>query len=251
MQFDKADQILEKADADGLLRVLVITALPLEMKAVLAHLTALGSCVGRDGNIFEFGRFSGTSRDWLVVVGESGAGNHQSQGMVSTAINEFGDLDLIVFVGVAATRKKQDAPIGSVVAGNHVYLASVGKYENGDFFSRSRVFQVDTRLQGLARKIARDEHWHERLRPPYGGIMPTDANYPQPFPPTAVVAPIVSVEAVSADLNSVLEQQITQSCQDATALEMEGYGAAYAAHLERVPTIIIRGISDARLVSNG
>src|SRR4051794_39952331 len=118
-------------------RVLVITALALEMKAVLAHLTLLGSCAARDGNIFELGRFSGSSRDWLVVVGESGAGNHQSQGMVSTAINEFGDLDLIVLIGVAATRKKQDAPIGSVVAGNHVYLASVGRYADGTFYSRS------------------------------------------------------------------------------------------------------------------
>jgi hypothetical protein len=44
MQFSKADQNLEKADTDGLHRVLVITALPLELKAVLAHITALDSC---------------------------------------------------------------------------------------------------------------------------------------------------------------------------------------------------------------
>jgi hypothetical protein len=114
MTFDKTREILQQADADGLHRALVITALGLEMKAVLAHLTLLGCCAARDGNIYELGRFNGSSRDWLVVVGESGAGNHQSQGMVSTAINEFGDLDLIVLIGVAATRKKQDAPIGSV-----------------------------------------------------------------------------------------------------------------------------------------
>lgn len=244
MAFITIDKI--NKEFGGLRRVLVITALPLELKAVVTHVQILGSCAARDGNIYEVGRFIGSSSEWLVIIGECGAGNLQSNSMVSTAANDFGEFDLIVFVGVAATRKKLDAPIGSVVVANHVYLAGVGKYDSGEFFPRSRDIPVDTRLQGLARKIARDEHWHERLKPPYGGIMPGHKHYPEPFPPGAIVAPIVSVEAVSADANSVLEKQITHSYQDATALEMEGYGAAFAAYQERTPLVVVRGISDAR-----
>jgi nucleoside phosphorylase len=160
--------------------------------------------------------------------------------------NEFGPLELIFFIGIAASRKKTDAPIGSVVISNQVYLASVGKYEKGEFHTRARVFPSAPHLVGLSRKVARDERWHERLKPPYGEILPDHDGYPKPFPPTALIAPIVSVESVSADPNSVLEQQITNSYQDATALEMEGYGTLYAAHSENVPSIVIRGISDIR-----
>jgi len=240
----EVEEVLLGADARGLRRALFVTALPLEMKEVRAHLTHLASHFARDGNVFEIGQFSGAGNEWLVVVAESGAGNHASQGIVTTAINEIGNFELILLIGVAASRKPHDAPIGSVVISSHVYLASVGKYADGTFYARAREFSPDTRLLGLARKVARDERWQARLKPPYGGTMPGDPQYPEPFPPSALIAPIVSVEAVSADVASALEQQITQAYQDATALEMEGYGLLFATHSERTPSIVIRGISD-------
>ncbi|MEA2893927.1 MAG: hypothetical protein QOI05_4720 [Bradyrhizobium sp.] len=246
MKFEDSSQILAKTDAEGLRRVLVVTALPSEMAAVRKHTKHIGSCQGRDGNIFELGQFDGTGSQWLVVVGESGAGNHPSQGIVTNASIQFGPFELILFVGVAATRKVDDAPIGSVVISNHVYLASVGKYKEGDFFSRSREFPTDLRLVGFGRKVVRDEKWHERLVPPFAGLLPDNDQYPKPFPPAAIIAPIVSTEAVSADIDSVLERQITAAYQDATALEMEGYGVLYAAFSEGIPSIVIRGISDDR-----
>ena len=246
MQFKNAQTLLAAADDIGLRRVLIVTALSLELKAVMAHVEHMGSCIARDGNVYEFGKFNGTSGSWLVVVGESGAGNHQSQATVTTALNEFGGFEMMLFVGVAATRKTVDAPIGSVVAANLVYQAPAGKYVDGQFNARPRDIGVNRRVLGLMKKIAREERWHERLRPPYGGAMPTDKNYPQPFPPAAVIAPIVSVESVSADANSELERNIANHQQDATALEMEGYGAAFAADRESLPFAIIRGISDAR-----
>ena len=56
----------------------------------------------------------------------------------------------------------------------------------------------------------------------------------------------MSVESVSADVNSPLEAQITADYQDATALEMEGYGVMYAALNEETPCVVVRGISDDR-----
>jgi nucleoside phosphorylase len=246
MRFEDFSQVLAKADVAGWRRVLIVTALPLEMSAIREHTEHTASSLGRDGNVFELGHFTGTGSDWLVVVGETGAGNHQSQAVVTNACIQFGPFELIIFVGVAATRKADDAPIGSVVISDRVYLASVGKYKDGSFYARPRELVSDARLVGMSRKVARDEKWHERLKPPYGGITPSQEQYPKPFPPIAKIAAIISTEAVSADDKSVLEQQITSTYQDATALEMEGYGAIYAASNEHTPCIVVRGISDDR-----
>lgn len=246
MKFDDPNQIFAKATAAGWRRALFITALPLEMAAVRKFTTHVGSCQGRDGNVFELGLFAGSGSDWLVVVGESGAGNHQSHAIVTNACMQFGPFELIAFVGVAATRKIDDAPIGSVVAAEHVYWPYGGKYKDGTHQSRPREYPLNRQLLGFVKKVARDERWHERLIPPYGGVRPNDPQYPKPFPPTAKVAPIVSVESVSADANSSLEEQITSGFQDSTALEMEGYGAMYAAFSEETPCVVIRGISDDR-----
>jgi hypothetical protein len=106
------------------------------MAAVRKFTTHVASCQTRDGNVFELGHFAGSGSDWLVVVGESGAGNQQASQMVTHASSQFGPFELIVLVGVAATRKADDAPIGSVVAAEHVYWPYVGKYKDGDFQGR-------------------------------------------------------------------------------------------------------------------
>jgi hypothetical protein len=120
MRFDDPREVLAKADAADWRRVLIVTALPLEMAAVRKFTKHIASCQSRDGNVFELGHFVGSGSDWLVVVGESGAGNHQASQMVTHACSQFGPFELIALVGVAATRKADDAPIGSVVAAEHV-----------------------------------------------------------------------------------------------------------------------------------
>ena len=62
--------------------------------------------------------------------------------------------------------------------------------------------------------------------------------------PTGIVAPIVSIEAVLDDPESELEAQIAEHYGDACVVEMEGYGAVHAASRERVPSIVVRGVSD-------
>jgi nucleoside phosphorylase len=245
MKFRSAAEILQDANARGLRRALIVTALPIEMKAVRAHLRDLGSCAGRDGTIYECGQFTGQGDEWLAVVAESGVGTHPAQSVVTYAHAMFGAFEVLLFMGVGASRKPE-APVGSVVASNYVYFPYSGKYGPSGFTSRPRSLPVDARLVGLARKVQRDENWPERICAPLKGQLPAQGDYPQPFPPAAFVAPIVSIEAVSADPESELERQITSFYGDAHALEMEGYGAVFAANLERTPSIIIRGISDMR-----
>jgi hypothetical protein len=76
--------------------------------------------------------------------------------------------------------------------------------------------------------------------------LPEKDDYPQPYPPNALIAPIASIEAVSGDPESELENLIASYYSDTLAIEMEGYGAANAAFRERTPLIVVRGISDMR-----
>lgn len=236
-------EILSEADAKGLRRVLVVTALPLEMHAVQAHLTPIGTAYGRNGTIYECGTFAADDADWCVMVVECGEGNHASLFVVTDAHLDFGDFELVLFIGVAGSCKS-DTPIGSVVAANHVYTPYTGKYGPGGFASRPRMLSIHYALVQLARKICRDNHWQARITPPLDHRLPSAEDYPQPNPPTAHVAPIVAVEAVADDPGSDLAKMIAEFASDAHGVEMEGYGAMFAADRERTPAIVIRGISD-------
>lgn len=239
------EEILEHAQSHGLRRALVVTALSLEMRAVRAHISQLGSVPGRSGAIYECGQFSADNSEWLVIVAESGAGNHPAQNIVTAAHVDFNEFEVVIFVGIAGSRK-DEAPVGSVVASSYLYSPYSGKYDANGFSARPHSIPVDQHLVGCAKKVERDENWVERIKKPLKTKLPAEADYPQPFPPSAIVAPIVSTEAVSADPKSDLEKIITQHFGDALAVEMEGYGAAYAAYSERTPFIVIRGISDKR-----
>ena len=70
----------------------------------------------------------------------------------------FGPFETQIFVGVGGSRKSE-APLGCVVASDHVYMPYSGKYGEQGWSSRPRTFQVDNRLVGLARKIGPDEEW--------------------------------------------------------------------------------------------
>ncbi len=242
--FAKSKMSFRRPRRDSCDGALVVTALPLEMRAVRAHVQDFGSCLGKDGTVYECGIFTGEGSEWLVVVAETGAGTHTAQNAVTYAHQAFKQFDVMLFVGVGASRKT-DVPIGSVVASSVVYYAHGGKYENGDFAARPRTGAVDPSLIGLARKVERDGSWQARIQAPLKTALPT-TEYPQPFPPGGVVAPIISIEAVSADPDSELEQIIAKHYGDAHALEMEGYGAVFAANIERTPAILVRGISDMR-----
>lgn len=222
--------------------VLVVTALDLELKAVLAHVEDVVSVMGRDGAIYECGIFWEGGQEWLVVMIETGAGNHSAQSAVTNAHIDF-DFELQIFVGVAGSRKK-DVPIGSVVAADHVYSPYGGKFDDKGYSSRPREFSATPRLLNVARKVRRDGKWTNRIRDLKDRKIPPFSDYPCVYPPLATIAPAVSTEAVSASKTSALEAHIAQHYGDANIVEMEGFGALFAADRESKPAIVIRGVSD-------
>ena len=238
-------EVLEEAEHRGLRKALFVTALPCEMAAVRAHLTPLCWTSGPDGSIYECGIFRDSDEEWLVVVADTGPGTHAAQSVVTRAHAVLSGFEIQMLVGVAGSRKKE-VPIGSVIAGDHVYTPYGGKIDPGVRSFRTREFPADPGLVRISRKVCRDERWPHRIQAPLNAELPAPEKYPAKaaFPPIGVVKPIVSVEAVLNDPESALEALIAQSCGDAHAVEMEGYGAAFAASEERTPGMVVRGISD-------
>ena len=193
--------------------------------------------------IYECGVFSDPGGDWLVIVAETGAGTHPAQSAVTYAHLLFTQFEVQLFVGIGGSRKSE-APLGSVVASNHVYMPYGGKYAEGALSNRPRTFQVDPRLVQIAMKVCRDKIWTTRIRGPEGGNLPSHDACRMDFPPIGLVAPIASLEAVLADPDSELAGLIAEGYGDTCVVEMEGYGAVYAASRERVPSIVVRGVSD-------
>ena len=224
-------------------RAFIATALLLEMEAVRGHLRPVGSVLGRDGAVYECGVFSDSGKDWLVVVTETGAGTHAAESAVTHANILFPDFEVQFFVGIGGSRKS-DVPLGSVVASDHVYMPYSAKFSDGMRLSRPRTLQVDGRLIGIAKKVRRDKIWPSRIRNPNDGKLPPIDAYPTELPPLGLVAPIASVEAVLADPESELEALLADSFDDTCVVEMEGYGAVYAASREHIPSIVVRGVSD-------
>lgn len=156
MALQGIDELLSEAKTRGWRTALVLTALDLELQAVLAHLIDVKSVVGRDGTIYECGIFREGGQEWIVVLIETGAGNHAAQNAVTNA-HMLLEPDLQIFVGVAGSRK-QDVPIGSVVAASIVYSPYGGKYDEKGFSARPREFHAHSRLLEVARKVRRDKN---------------------------------------------------------------------------------------------
>jgi nucleoside phosphorylase len=119
---------------------LIVTALDLELQAVVAHIEPLASVKGRDGAIYECGAFRDVGQDWFIVVAESGAGTHRAQNTVTNAHIDF-EPELQIFVGIGGSRN-EDVPVGSVVAADHVYWPYGGKYGENGFSSQPREFEA-------------------------------------------------------------------------------------------------------------
>ena len=243
MTYRSVEEILEAAGGPGTRQLLILTALPVEMAAVLPHLRSVGSTNTLDGTVFECGVFSDGGEELLVVVAETGTGNMAALAVAVYAHNHFGGFDAQLFVGVGGSRK-HDAPIGSVVASSQVYWPYGGKHDADGWSARPRAFPSHVRLVSLASKVCRDSEWQARIRDVAQDGAESEDHLSGNRRPIALVAPIVSVEAVQADRESELEALIAASYGDAHVVEMEGYGAQSAAHRRDIPSIVVRGISD-------
>ena len=225
-------------------RALIVTALPLEMDAVRGHLSDIASVLLRSGIVVECGLFNDPLCDWLVVVVESGRGNAEAQSATEHAYRAFGPFNVQLMVGVGGSLK-DDVTIGSVVASERVHSIRSAKHAPDQVSSRPKSLPADVGILEIAKKVARDSEWQSRIRNPRNSkLPPRDQHYPGEWPPGALVAPVGSSEEVLADSESGLAAWLSERYGDASVIEMEGYGAMFAASREQTSAIVLRGISD-------
>ncbi|MER7924795.1 5'-methylthioadenosine/S-adenosylhomocysteine nucleosidase [Streptomyces sp. NPDC096057] len=198
--------------------VLVLTALPLEYDAVRAHVGQREELVHRDGTRVERGQLPGTP--WQVALSELGVGADRAAALTSQLINWLRP-QAVLFVGVAGSLK-DDIGIGDVVVGTQVYEIHGGKRTPEGFLVRPKALPGSHALEQAARSAVRD--------------MP-DVR--------AHFVPIATGDVVLADATSEIARHLRHSYNDAGAIEMEGFGALQAAHLNgRLNALVVRGISD-------
>ncbi|WP_437094890.1 phosphorylase family protein [Streptomyces sp. enrichment culture] len=198
--------------------VLVLTALPLEYAAVRAHVEERRELVHQDGTRVEKGQLPGTS--WSVAIAELGMGAERAAALTAQLINWLHP-EAVFFVGVAGSLK-DDVEIGDVVVGTQVYEIHGGKQTPEGFLVRPKALPGSHALEQAARSAVRD----------MPGVR-------------AHFMPIATGDVVLADAESEIAAFIRRSYNDAGAIEMEGSGAAHAAHLNgRVDALVVRGVSD-------
>ncbi|MFF3499279.1 nucleosidase [Streptomyces sp. NPDC003247] len=199
--------------------VVVLTALALEYAAVRAHITDREEDVHpEDGTRVEIGRLDGTP--WRVALAELGEGVDNAAAMTTQIINWLRP-QAVLFVGIAGSLK-DDIVVGDVVVGTKAYAVHGGKWTPQGFLSRPEAWRASNALVQAARSAVRDM---TDVRPHF--------------------KPIASGDVVLADAESQIAQHLREHYNDAAAIEMEGSGAAHAAHLSgQSPALVIRGISD-------
>ncbi|MDX2097215.1 MAG: hypothetical protein SFW36_05515 [Leptolyngbyaceae cyanobacterium bins.59] len=211
----------------------ILTALPVEFKAVRSFLTDCQRVRHPEkGNIYEHGKFEASNRIWDVGIAEIGAGDSGAAQQTERAISFFKP-DVILFVGVAGGIK--DVDIGDVVVATKIYGYESGKAKE-IFEPRPTLGLSSFALLEEAKAEARslEQAWLSRLKP-----------LSEPHP-KVVVGPIAAGEKVIASTKSSIYQFLRSNYGDALAVEMEGYGFLQAASAEQDPisAIVVRGISD-------
>ncbi|UXY30019.1 5'-methylthioadenosine/S-adenosylhomocysteine nucleosidase family protein [Streptomyces sp. HUAS TT20] len=199
--------------------VLVLTALALEYSAVRAHVEDRQDLVHPgNGTWLERGRLPGTP--WHVAIGELGEGARATAALTASLIDWLRPR-AVLFVGVAGSLK-DDIGIGDVVVGTKVYGIHGGKQTAEGLLIRPEAWYGSNALVQAARSAVRDM-----------------ADVRTHF------KPIATGDVVLADAGSEIARQVREHYNDAAAIEMEGAGAAHAAHLSgQVDALVVRGISD-------
>jgi nucleoside phosphorylase len=216
------------------LRAVILTALPVEFKAVRSFLTNIQEQVHPEtSTVYDQGTFSANGKSWEIGIAEIGAGNAGAAVEAERAIAFFKP-QVILFVGIAGGIK--DVQIGDVVAATKIYGYESGKAEAEQFKPRPELGQSAYALVDRAKAEARrqGQNWLKLLEKE-----PTAQ-------PKVLVAPIAAGEKVVASTKSDICQFLRTNYGDAVAVEMEGYGflkAAYA-NQQRASAIVVRGISD-------
>ena len=221
-------------------KAVILTALPVEHKAVEAHLQPLGSATRltedihpETKTIYTKGQFKTDTCIWNIAVAQISMGNENAALEAERAISYL-QPDVILFVGVAGGIK--DVEIGDVVATSVVYRYESGKVLADRTLPRPKLGEADYDLKQRASAESRKELWKKRILPGLGKSEKIPESY---------VKPIAAGEKVIASRKTEIYKYLREYYDDALAVEMEGAGFLTATQqVKTVSAMVIRGISD-------
>jgi 8-oxo-dGTP diphosphatase len=208
--------------------VVILTAMPVEYKAVQAQLSGVAVQTHPMGTRFEVGRFEdGGCR---VALAQVGKGNQAAAVLTERAVALFGPV-AVIFVGVAGALQPH-LRLGDVVVASHVYAYHGATSEDDGATARPRTWELSHRAHQVAAHVERDVDWARGL--------PAGAPGPR-----VCFGPVAAGEVALYSGTSDVRQWLREHYNDAVAVEMEAAGVAQAGHLnDGLPAVMVRGISD-------
>jgi len=210
-------------------RAVILTALPVEFRAVRSHLQGLAGETHK-GTSYEHGIFSTDTCRWDITIVQAGVGNAPTATQTERAINRFKP-DVALFVGVAGGVK--DVSIGDVVVATKAFCYSSGKAAD-TFLPRPDVALATFRMEQRALSVDRNDDWLMRIQ----GSIPESK-------PRVHVAPIAAGEQVISSTRSATYLLLRKQYSHVIAVEMEGFGFLQAMRANQfLEALVIRGISD-------
>jgi nucleoside phosphorylase len=208
-------------------RIVILTPMNLEYKAVRAQLQVQGQEWDEQGTSFELGSIPGVP--WQIVLAVTGEGGDTTAVLAERAIARYRPWALLV-VGVAGGLK-DDIALGDVIVATWVHGYHGGKEDDEGFHARPRGWSGTHRLVQAARMADVKGGWT--------GPLAADAT------PEVHFKPIAAGDVVLNSRESPLRQQLKRHYNDAAAIEMESQGAGVAAQLNAsIDVLTVRGISD-------
>ena len=243
---DEKDQILNKINnimstlndytKMNLPVVVILTAIQEEYIGVKQYLDEIIED-NKYGTHYEIGLFAvDNNRVAKVIIRECGAGNTNAAQETERAIQYYNP-NMILFVGIAGSRKIKDFNIGDVICPNKIYSYEAGRAENNSFMARPELVQMSYVFREMAKSERRKEDWKSFIKTPIEYNIKAD------------IGIVASGEQLIEHYNSDVGQILTKYYNDTQAVEMEGFGFAKAAinqgyEKSAMMIGIIRGISD-------
>ncbi|WLW52066.1 effector-associated domain 2-containing protein [Streptomyces sp. YU58] len=214
--------------------VVILTALPVEFKAVTALLRDQSVLVHPEGTRFVRGALPGVAG--TVAVSRVGVGN-VTAAIITERARQWLRPQALLFVGVAGGLKAE-AALGDVVVSTKVHQLHSGKETPTGFTARPVPGAVSHALEQAAGIALRTDAWYawipDAVRETWHGRAPQ-----------VHFQPVIAGEVVLNSENAPLRDQIKAYYGDALAIEMESAGVAGAAQLSRdLQILTLRGISD-------
>ena len=211
--------------------VVILTALPVEFRAIVAHLQeTLEVMHPETGTIYQVGSFPGKQGMWHVAVAQIGMGGLSAASETERA-SSFFHPRIMLFVGIAGGLK--DVRHGDVVVATKIYAYESGKAE-ARFKPRPELWRASHALEQRAGAEANNQEWLSLL----------DDQHPDPEP-HVLLGSLAAGEKVLATQRSNVYRLLQATYGDSLAVEMEGHGFLQAVQTnQNVYALVIRGISD-------